>query len=334
MRFRDTLIVSHVAIFEARLYCNLSTTGQCQLPQRYLQQTTGSINHTRIICGPSRTTDCPHELVNSQFISTFDTIDRDRHTHVCETSREEPVRATWPEIPKEPRNNDSEEAETVRWRGRGRTNGWPLTPPGQITRFSRAIFPQHVRQIRKHDVSPVGQGEAGLLPAGNDETDGQQRDEDARGKGVVRVPVPAGRRVRSLEGSLMKCRHYRAQDKTHFCLDVRRVYYPRTHASTNRTTARPNCRSSSAKLNEPNRYQCPRRENIATSLESPSCVSFLFAFLVLSRSFRGKCVWLRRRCDREKGTWWIHAGTEKYLNSRDFWRWLKIWQNLKMCKIM
>ena len=104
MRFRDTLIVSHVAIFEARLYCNLSTTGQCQLPQRYLQQTTGSINHTRIICGPSRTTDCPHELVNSQFISTFDTIDRDRHTHVCETSREEPVRATWPEIPKEPRN--------------------------------------------------------------------------------------------------------------------------------------------------------------------------------------------------------------------------------------
>lgn len=36
-----------------------------------------------------------------------------------------------------------------------------------------------------------GGGEAGLLPASNDETDGLQRDEDARGKGVVRVPVPA-----------------------------------------------------------------------------------------------------------------------------------------------
>lgn len=49
----------------------------------------------------------------------------------------------------------------------------------------------------------VDKGGGGLLPAGNDETDGLLRDEDARG---VRV----SRRKRGYcRGALMKCRHYR-----------------------------------------------------------------------------------------------------------------------------
>lgn len=127
----------------------------------------------------------------------------------------------------------------------------PLTPPGQITRFSRTIFPQHVRQIRKHDVSPVGRRQGGetrrvdqertvvrggLLPAGNDETDGLLREvrrkkrkrekekdparvhrlrrEELSRRPMERNPsVPQeGRRGRR-RGSLMKCCHYRYRTK-------------------------------------------------------------------------------------------------------------------------
>lgn len=60
-----------------------------------------------------------------------------------------------------------EEAETsaspLQWRVYGR----PLTPPGQITRFSRYDFPAARPPNKKeHDVSPVGQGGGGLLAAG------------------------------------------------------------------------------------------------------------------------------------------------------------------------
>lgn len=105
----------------------------------------------------------------------------------------------------------------------------PLTPPGQITRFSRTIFPQHVRQIRKHDVSPVGRRQGGysridgvvvvvvrggLLPAGNDETDGLLRPLQSKERGSV----PQERRARLSQGRriLDEVPPLSVQDKTHF----------------------------------------------------------------------------------------------------------------------
>lgn len=110
----------------------------------------------------------------------------------------------------------------------------PLTPHGQITRFSRTIFPQHVRQIRKHDVSPVGRRQGGepgergwtvrggLLLSGNDETDGllcllvsdvRRLPTEARD---TSIPQERGDRISQDRGSLMKCRHYRCRTKPTF----------------------------------------------------------------------------------------------------------------------
>ena len=71
-----------------------------------------------------------------------------------------------------------------------------------------------------------GEG-GGLLLAGNDETDGLLRDKEARQRSCTCVPQEEGSDSRKLD----EVPPLSVQDKTHFCLDVQRLYYPRTHAS-------------------------------------------------------------------------------------------------------
>lgn len=117
----------------------------------------------------------------------------------------------------------------------------PLTPPGQITRFSRTIFPQHVRQIRKHDVSPVGRRQGGGRGVRSEvvycsPVMTKQMASSASSSPECKDALPEGAEtgdgISQERGSLMKCPPLSVQDKTHFCAGgriARTTLLPRGH---------------------------------------------------------------------------------------------------------
>lgn len=150
--------------------------------------------------------------------------------------------------------------------------------------------------------------EAGLLPTGNDETDGLLRDEDARGKGVVRVPVPQEEGSGS-RGSLMKCRHYRYRTKPTSAW-TSGEFITREHTLPHTGAARPNCRSTAratsltsltairASASRQRREHCYRLESLSTlsSLFSFFRLRFVLSFEVVSR----KCLVILVQRERER----------------------------------